>query len=223
MLYRAGVSGATYQPIRGRMHASLVHGGVLGAAELHTTHVIQRQRRRSRGGRTLGPTTDELLWAMAGPSSESDTLDWDTIVAQTHSPPATSLETQQRPWEVDERDVTEFGGFSLDDDVDVVACEACQKPVLREAYTFHQGMWHLAHPRQLRHGAGHGRRPCLTQPASGRAARIWREPGATSAPSAAQKYGWWEKEPWTDRFGSPVRCHQQQGLAVLALLDVQVA
>ncbi|WFD24952.1 SAGA complex subunit Sgf73 [Malassezia equina] len=76
---------------------------------------------------------------MAGPSSECDTLDWDTVVEQTHSPPATSLETQQRPWEVDERDVTEFGGFSLDDDVDVVVCEACQKPVLREAYTFHQG------------------------------------------------------------------------------------
>lgn len=38
---------------------------------------------------------------------------------------------------MDETDVTEFGGFPLSDEVDVVACETCQKPVLREAYTYH--------------------------------------------------------------------------------------
>ncbi|WFD21223.1 SAGA complex subunit Sgf73 [Malassezia caprae] len=74
---------------------------------------------------------------MAGAAGDGGALDWDAIVEQTHSPPSTSQETQQRPWEVDERDVTEFGGFSLDDDVDVVMCEACKKPVLREAHAFH--------------------------------------------------------------------------------------
>lgn len=74
---------------------------------------------------------------MACAAGNGEALDWDAILDQTHSPPFTSLETQQRPWEVDERDVTEIGGFTLDDDVDVVLCEACKKPVLREAHAFH--------------------------------------------------------------------------------------
>lgn len=37
--------------------------------------------------------------------------------------------------------MTEFGGFPLSDEVDVVACETCQKPVLREAYTYHTSMY----------------------------------------------------------------------------------
>ena len=39
----------------------------------------------------------------------------------------------------DDMDVTEFGGFPLDDEVDVVECKDCNKPVLREAYGYHRG------------------------------------------------------------------------------------
>lgn len=64
---------------------------------------------------------------------------WDAIFDGTQSAPTSPNATpQKRPWQIDERDVTEFGGFSLDDDVDIVECVDCQKPVLREAYEFHQ-------------------------------------------------------------------------------------
>ncbi|WFD34303.1 SAGA complex subunit Sgf73 [Malassezia cuniculi] len=55
---------------------------------------------------------------------------WDDIIAETRS--------HELPWLVDDADVTEFGGFSLDDDIDVVVCDACSKPVLREAYSYHK-------------------------------------------------------------------------------------
>lgn len=46
-------------------------------------------------------------------------------------------EASDRPWEKDERDVTLFGSFALDDSVDIVACSSCKKPVLREAFPYH--------------------------------------------------------------------------------------
>ena len=39
---------------------------------------------------------------------------------------------------LDDADVTEFGAFPLDDELDVVACDACAKPVLRAAFPFHR-------------------------------------------------------------------------------------
>ncbi|PKI82593.1 SAGA complex subunit Sgf73 [Malassezia vespertilionis] len=72
---------------------------------------------------------------------------WDALIEGTESgalaallttePPHPGESPLQRPWRLDETDVSEFGGFALDDDVDIVACEHCSKPVLREAYTFH--------------------------------------------------------------------------------------
>ncbi|WFD04164.1 SAGA complex subunit Sgf73 [Malassezia obtusa] len=65
-------------------------------------------------------------------------LGWDAILEETQSAPSSPAPDGRRPWQIDERDVTEFGPFSLDDDVDVVECEHCQKPILREAYAYHQ-------------------------------------------------------------------------------------
>jgi SAGA-associated factor 73 len=42
-------------------------------------------------------------------------------------------------WHRHDTDVTDFGPSRLDDDVDVVACEDCGKPVLRDALSFHHG------------------------------------------------------------------------------------
>lgn len=64
---------------------------------------------------------------------------WEAILDATRSAPVSPNPLQATAWQVDERDVTEFGGFSLEDDVDVVACEHCHKPIIREAYSFHQG------------------------------------------------------------------------------------
>lgn len=75
----------------------------------------------------------------------SEALGWDAIVEETRSRTwivltldAASPAVLQPPWEVDEKDVTEFGAFPLSDELAVVLCEACRKPVLREAYAYHQ-------------------------------------------------------------------------------------
>ena len=65
------------------------------------------------------------------------TLDWAVILEQTQSQPS-SPEPRKRAWEADACDVTEFGGFALDDSLDVVVCTTCAKPVLRQAYPYHE-------------------------------------------------------------------------------------
>lgn len=67
-----------------------------------------------------------------------DPVGWEAILDRTQSAPTSPQPASRRPWEVDERDVSEFGPFPLDDDIEVVACAHCQKPVLREAYAYHQ-------------------------------------------------------------------------------------
>jgi hypothetical protein len=78
-----------------------------------------------------------------------EALDWDVIVEQTRSRayffchpdagPVSPVADAPRPWLVDETDVTELGNFGLDDEVDVVQCDTCQKPVLRTAFPYHRG------------------------------------------------------------------------------------
>lgn len=67
-------------------------------------------------------------------------LDWDAILENTRSRSVSPrVSPGKRPWMEDDMDVTEFGGFPLDDEVDVVECEDCSKPVLRESYGYHRG------------------------------------------------------------------------------------
>ena len=65
------------------------------------------------------------------------TMDWGVILEETQSQPP-SPEPRKRAWEADASDVTEFGPFALDDSVDVVVCPTCAKPVLRQAYAYHE-------------------------------------------------------------------------------------
>ena len=65
-------------------------------------------------------------------------VNWDVILGETADATAPHASGDARPWQVDDRDVTEFGMFPLDDDVDVVECVQCHKPILREAYPYHQ-------------------------------------------------------------------------------------
>ncbi|PWN48792.1 SCA7-domain-containing protein [Violaceomyces palustris] len=58
------------------------------------------------------------------------------------SPPAST--TGSPLWHYDDAVVTDFGPYALDDDVDLVECPDCSKPVLREALFFHQRNCQLA-------------------------------------------------------------------------------
>ncbi|WFD32877.1 SAGA complex subunit Sgf73 [Malassezia sp. CBS 17886] len=70
---------------------------------------------------------------------------WEVLLHETRSaPPSPRAVTGKRPWQTNASDVTEFGGAALDDDVDVVACVECGKPVLREAYAYHRANCDLA-------------------------------------------------------------------------------
>lgn len=72
--------------------------------------------------------------------------------------PTSPIARDERPWLIDDTDVTEFGGFSLDDDVDIVACEVCAKPVLREAYAYHKGALVLTENCGLARAIAEGRK-----------------------------------------------------------------
>ncbi len=52
------------------------------------------------------------------------------------SPSATLVDSPA--WHYDDTIVTDFGPAALDDEVQIVECVDCHKPVLREAVSFHQ-------------------------------------------------------------------------------------
>lgn len=57
-----------------------------------------------------------------------------------HTPSDTpSPESAGPSWIKNDADVTDFGPFPLDDEIVVLACEDCGKPVLSEAMSFHKG------------------------------------------------------------------------------------
>lgn len=53
--------------------------------------------------------------------------------------PSSPSKSRAPAWHRYDTNVTDFGPSRLDDDVDVVACQDCGKPVLRDALSFHHG------------------------------------------------------------------------------------
>lgn len=57
--------------------------------------------------------------------------------------PSTTL-VDSPAWHFDDTIVTDFGPAALDDEVEIVECADCHKPVLRDALSFHQQNCKLA-------------------------------------------------------------------------------
>lgn len=53
-------------------------------------------------------------------------------------PPEPSSPSALPGWYKDDQNVTDFGPTPLHDDVRVLACPDCKRPVLQEAFGFHQ-------------------------------------------------------------------------------------
>ncbi|UZJ56662.1 hypothetical protein CBS101457_005982 [Exobasidium rhododendri] len=62
---------------------------------------------------------------------------WNDIEECVKSPTPSPSKSRAPAWHTNDTDVTDFGPSRLDDDVDVVACQDCGKPVLRDALIFH--------------------------------------------------------------------------------------
>ncbi|PWZ01390.1 SCA7-domain-containing protein [Testicularia cyperi] len=75
----------------------------------------------------------------AGPS-------WSDIEEATKPDPGSPSDTTSNSpiWHYDDTIVTDFGPYTLDDQIDIVECADCSKPVLREALSFHQRNCKLA-------------------------------------------------------------------------------
>lgn len=64
------------------------------------------------------------------------------LLSDAGSPSTTLVDSPA--WHYDDTVVTDFGPAALDDEVQIVECTDCSKPVLKEAFGFHQQNCRLA-------------------------------------------------------------------------------